>query len=178
MRKTLYILGRLLDEDIEWMISVGTRRSLAPGAPLIRQGEPADALSIVLDGRLAVEIGGQQITQLGVGEIVGEMSFVDADPPSATVRAARSSLVLCVPRDALARHLEADLGFAARFYRAVATVLSGRLRQWNARAGLEPVDPVGSDELDSGDEVDAAVLDNLHLAGARFDHILKRLAGR
>ena len=176
MRKALYILGRLDDADIEWMISVGERRSLAVGTTLIRQGEPADALSIVLDGALAIEIGGQQLTQLGTGEIVGEMSFVDADPPSATVSAVRPSLVLCVPRTALANHLDEDAAFAARFYRALAAVLSGRLREANARAGHGSA--ASDDDLDFGPQVDAAVLDTVHLAGARFDHILRRLAGR
>ena len=104
------------------------------------------------------------------------MSFVDADPPSATVRAVRPSLVLCVPRSALAQHLDEDAGFAVRFYRALAAVLSGRLREANSRLGHGPT--AADDDLDFGPTVDAAVLETVHLAGARFDHILKRLAGR
>jgi CRP-like cAMP-binding protein len=176
MRKALYILGQLLDADIEWLISGASRLPLGPGETLIRQGETADALSIVLEGSLVVVVGGQKIARLGVGEIVGEMSFVDADPPSATVRAARPSLVLRVPSAALERHLAEDAGFAARFYRAIATVLSGRLRELNARATAAPAS--SRDELDAGGDVDAAVLATVHLAGARFDLILKRLAGR
>ena len=112
------------------------------------------------------------MAQLGAGEIIGEMSFVDASPPSATVVAARPSLVLCVPRDVLAERLGQQTDFAARFYRAIATLLSGRLRGLYSRLGFAGAGPAGEPEID------AAVLDNVHLAGARFDLILQRLAGR
>jgi hypothetical protein len=88
----------------------------------------------------------------------------------------RRDASLRVPSAALERHLAEDAGFAARFYRAIATVLSGRLRELNARATAASAS--SRDELDAGGDVDAAVLANVHLAGVRFDHILKRLAGR
>jgi CRP/FNR family cyclic AMP-dependent transcriptional regulator len=171
MRKALYILGQLSDADIEWLIGVGSRRVLGDGDILISEGQAADALSIVLDGSLVVDVGGTVIAELGVGEIVGEMSFVDATPPSATVRASPTCLVLCVPRAVLSRHLEEDLGFAVRFYRALAMVLSGRVREVDARLA-------GTNAGELGAEIDMAVLDTVHLAGARFDHILQKLANR
>jgi hypothetical protein len=54
--------------------------------------------------------------------------------------------------------------------------LSDRLRSTEARlfSGGEHV-PLGEDELED-DELDPNVLDKVHLAGARFKHMLDRLA--
>jgi bacteriocin-type transport-associated protein len=179
MRKVLYILGQLSDDDIEWLMHAGNRRRIPTGTVLIREGKPVDALYIVLEGLLAITVAaldGKEVDRCGCGEIVGEMSFVDALPPSATVTAVQDSVVLSVPRATLAKHLAQDTGFAARFYRALAVFLSDRLRHTTRRAAAW-----AGGELDehstADDELDPSVLDNVHLAGARFDLILKRLMG-
>ncbi len=179
MRKVLYILGQLSDEDIEWLVANGRREAVSPGATLIQEGTPVAAVYIILDGLLAVLAGGAaetEVARLGAGEIVGEMSFVDARPPSASVRALRDSLVLAVPRSRLAARLDQDVGFAARFYRAVAIFLSDRLRNTMGRLGYRAGRPLADDVI-YDDELDDNVLDNVHLAGARFQIILQRLSG-
>ena len=178
MQKVLYILGQLSDDDIEWMIANGKRRQAQLGTVLIHEGKPIDALYIVLDGISSVSAGTRvrnEIAQLGAGEIVGEMSFVDARPPSATVAALQDSVVLSIDRSRLSAKLEQDTGFATRFYRAVAVFLSHRLRNTESRLlGYGTVQELDED-IEYEDELDLSVLDNLHLAGARFDRMLKRL---
>ena len=53
MRKVLYILGHLNDEDVEWMARAG-RRVAASGHELIRENEPSDDLYFVLEGEVTV----------------------------------------------------------------------------------------------------------------------------
>jgi bacteriocin-type transport-associated protein len=179
MRKVLYILGQLSDDDIEWMITSGAPRQLAPGAALIREGEPIEALYIVLDGALAVSAaasGDAEIARLGAGEIIGEISFVDARPPAATVTALQPSTVFALDRGRLYGKLERDPWFAARFYRSVSVFLADRLRNTVSQLGYGAA-PQRSSELEVQGELDVAVLDNVHLAGARFDRMLKRFVG-
>jgi CRP-like cAMP-binding protein len=103
------------------------------------------------------------------------MSFVDELPPSATVRALDDALVLAVPRAALSARLGADAAFAARFYRAVARLLSERLRASNRlRAG--ETSPHLDETRQQSDELDVAGLDTVYLAGQRFERILRRLS--
>ena len=52
------------------------------------------------------------IAILGPGEIVGEMSFVDARPPSATVKALEDSTVFSLSKPRLNAKLAADPGFS------------------------------------------------------------------
>ncbi|MDX2096573.1 MAG: cyclic nucleotide-binding domain-containing protein [Leptolyngbyaceae cyanobacterium bins.59] len=179
MQKVLFILGELNDEDIDWMVDIAARDEIPAGRVLIEEGKPIDALYIVLDGTLIVSVEaleGKEVARLSTGEVVGEMSFVDARPPSATVKAVEDSLVLSIPRQQLAIKLQQDMGFASRFYRALAIFLSDRLRGTVSRLGYGKD---GSLEGGTGRETDLNphVRENLILAGARFDWLLRRLRG-
>lgn len=177
MRKVLFILGELSDLDVDWMTAHGTKRAVGSGTLLIEERAEIDAMYVVLDGRFSVWIGSrdrQELAQLGAGELLGEMSFIDSRPAVASVEALEDSIVLSIPRGDLERKLKEDSGFAARFYRALAVFLSSRLR--STVVGLGYGRPVLSGE-DEGDDLDPMILDTLHLAGARFDRMLKRLMG-
>src|SRR5271170_63681 len=136
MRKALFILGQLNDADVQWLAQNGTRRRLANGEVIIRAGHPVDALFITLDGALLVALpDGQEVARLSTGEIVGEIAFVDSALPSATVSARSDATVLEVKKTLLQSRLLADVGFAARFYRALAIFLADRLRATTRRLG-------------------------------------------
>jgi len=176
MKKVLYLLGQLDDRDVEWMIRTGRRERLAAGTTLIREGQPITALYVVLDGTVAIlteAAGGAAIAQLGTGEVLGEISFVDGRPPSATARAATEAVVLAIPRAAVTNRLAGEVDFAARFYRALAMFLADRLRQSNRMLGFGQA---ASQRLaEEADEMNPEVLDQVHLAGQRFHEVLQRL---
>ncbi len=174
MRKALYILGILDDADASWLATAGKPRSIRAGAAIIEQGVPVDSIFILIDGQLQVYRGSVEIARLLAGEIVGEISFVDSRPPSASVKAAVDSRVLAVPKAALNSKLQKDLGFASRFYLSVATFLAVRLREANARMSTGKSGSAAEDDLD---ELPPDMLENIALASARFDMIVKRLAG-
>jgi CRP/FNR family cyclic AMP-dependent transcriptional regulator len=137
MRKGLFILGMLDDSDIDWMIATGKRQKIPAVTTLIEEGQNIDYVYIVVDGAFAVRVsalGGKEIAQLRAGEIIGEMSFVDSRPPSASVVALEDSLVLSIPKTSLNERL-GDPWFAARFYRSLAVFLANRLRNTVARLG-------------------------------------------
>jgi bacteriocin-type transport-associated protein len=176
MRKALFFLGILDDSDMSWMISEGRKREIPAGTVLIREGTATDSLFIVLEGKLVVSTigtGDKIIAQLMCGEIVGEMSFVDSRPPSASVRATEASSVLSISRQLLSRKLELDNAFAARFYRALAVFLSDRLRSTVGLLGYGGNQPLADREY--ADEIDPDTLDKISLAGARFDLLQRKL---
>jgi len=101
MSKVLVILGELSDRDIDWMLANGKRTQVQAGTILITEGEPLDALYIVLDGTLSISVsslGDKEIGKIICGEVLGEMSFVDGRLPSATVTAIEECLMLSIPR--------------------------------------------------------------------------------
>jgi CRP/FNR family transcriptional regulator, cyclic AMP receptor protein len=184
MKKALYMLAEFSDRDFDWLLSAGKRKKVTADSVLIKQGEPTDALYLVLAGALVVtageaseagseagsETGSDPIAQLGPGEIAGEMSFVDARPPSATVKAAEDSLIWVIPRSKLAAKLLQDSEFASHFYQAIAVFLSDRLR-----AALTQLGYAKAQFSDIEQEVDPQIIDNLDLAKARLDWLLNQL---
>ena len=177
MRKVLYILGQLTDREVEWLAANGTRRTVPVGQALITQGKPLESVFFLLSGELSVTVDRiGEIARLKSGEIVGEMSLIDASPPSATVTALSESKVLDISKRKLNEKMSVDLEFSAHFYKAIAIFLSDRLRKTIKHLGYgEPV-AMDDDSLQP-DELDENVLDNVFLAGGRFDRMLKKLMG-
>lgn len=176
MKKVFFLLGELDDDDIDWMISTGRREEIVAGTVLIQEGEAIDTLHILLEGTLAVSVAaleGKTIARLTSGAVVGEMSFADARPPSATVQAVENSLVLSIPRHQLVEKLKKDEGFASRFYRAIAIFLSTRLRGTVRYLGYAKGQLLNEDS--GSDDLSPEMLDNMPLAKARFDWLLRRL---
>lgn len=77
-----------------------TLRSVRRGDILMRQGDQADALFIVVSGRFSVHLDGTQtpVTEIGAGQPVGEIAFLTGGTRTATVTAMRDSLVLALSR--------------------------------------------------------------------------------
>jgi len=174
MRKVLYILGQMTDQDVEWLGKTGDRRSVPKGTAVIQQGKATGRMMILLDGMMSVEVAGLgKVAELHCGDIVGEMSFVDSRPPAATVLATSDCVVLDLSHDDVAHKLEQDVGFSARFNRALARFLSDRLRA--TLAHFQPKSGGGRFEEEAEGELCIDLLDDVHMAGARFDRMLKKL---
>jgi CRP/FNR family transcriptional regulator, cyclic AMP receptor protein len=175
LRKVLYILGQLSDADVDWMARTGKRIKHVRGTQLIKFGVRLDQVFLVLDGELSIQTNkGFELAKVRSGEILGEMSLVDSRPPSASVVVVQDAFVLTLEKSAIQEKLDTDLGFASRFYRSIAIFLSERMRSTVGRMGYG--DEADEDPADE-DELDANVLDNVHLAGARFERLLQKLMG-
>jgi predicted acylesterase/phospholipase RssA/CRP-like cAMP-binding protein len=102
-----------LEPELQWM-------TLAAGEYLFRQGDPADCLYLVVNGRLRVlseqADGTEQVLgELGRGECVGEFGLLTDEPRAATVRPLRDSELIRVSKTVvdrlLERHPRSMLGF-------------------------------------------------------------------
>jgi CRP/FNR family transcriptional regulator, cyclic AMP receptor protein len=177
MRKVLYIFGLLTDADVEWIARTGVRRRVREGEILIQEGRPVESVIFLLEGEFLVtaEAAGE-VARLGVGEIVGEMSFVDSSPPSATVTAVGERLALFLDKDVIACKLETDVAFGYRFFRALAIFMADRLRGTVRRMGYGTVQDLSIQTV-AKDELDLGILDTVSMAGDRFDRMLKTLVG-
>lgn len=164
MRKALYILGDLAEEDVVFLAKSGSIVELAPGDPLVRAGTPLDALYFLTRGSMEVRLAnGSIVARLGVGDVVGEMSFVEKRPPDTDVFASEPCRLLAVPRAALDEALASNDAFAGRFFKALATFLSDRLRSLTADVAGSGAHP---------DELDERLLDIVHVAGDRMTRLI------
>lgn len=106
---------------------------LMPNEYLLREGEESTEMYYLQSGTLAVfKRKGDQEHQIGTiiaGELVGEMSFLDKNPRSASVRAMNDCVLVVVPLDKLEHTLES----MPKWFSALLHTLTDRLRKANAR---------------------------------------------
>jgi len=118
----------MLAAELEWL-------GLPGGRELFREGDPGDALFVVVAGRLGVvtaDAEGHQtiINQIGAGETVGEMALVSGEPRSATIIAMRDTELLRLEKPAFER-LTNDNPGVLRF---ITKLLVRRLHQMSHRS--------------------------------------------
>jgi hypothetical protein len=88
------------------------------------------------------------------------------------VTALSDAQVGLVSRSLLTARLKEDVGFASRFYRAVAMFLADRLRTTLGTFGTGALEL--DEEIEDADEVAPHLLDNISLAGTRFSEMQRR----
>ncbi len=178
MKKVLYILGLLGDEDVDWLVSAGTRTRFPPGDALIREGVGNEALFLMISGTAGVEAAGKQLGTVGAGEVLGEISLLDSRPPTATVRAKDEVIALKVPFASLRGKMDSDTKFASRFYKALGMFLAQRMRSVTLLATGHKLEDGLADDVELPDEIDPEMLEEVTLAGARFRMLIDRLKSR
>ena len=109
---------------LEPLLARGEEVTFIDGETVMRLGEPADALYLVLEGAVRVERPGR-LTQIVPGELVGEIQVLAGGPRTANVHAEGAVRLLRVPREAVIAALEAD----ARAAMGLIEVLATRFRE-------------------------------------------------
>ena len=95
------------------------------GTMLTRVGEPGEEFFFILDGSAIVDVTRRKRLKMGPGEFFGEMSLLDGEPRSATVRAETDMRLLVILR----RNFQSLLSEVPELTRSILVVLSRRLRE-------------------------------------------------
>lgn len=111
------------------LASRGRLRRFPRGRTLLNEGERADRVALVRRGRVKIsslsDSGDEFLLAVrGPGDLLGEMSAIDGDPPSATVTALEPVEALIVPAAEFKAFLESNASIALHLL----TMLSRRLR--------------------------------------------------
>jgi EmrB/QacA subfamily drug resistance transporter len=94
-------------ETLERMAARAGAVHVRAGDFLFREGDEAQAVFVLVSGRLDVELGGEHLRTLGPGSVVGELALLADSTRSASILARRDSRLLEVTRtdfDELLRH--------------------------------------------------------------------------
>jgi bacteriocin-type transport-associated protein len=187
LRKVLMVFATLSDSDVSWMLAHGMAEKIPSGTTLIEQDKSVPAVYLLLDGVLGIYIDTDndgpapeiEVAKRVKGDIFGEMSFVDGGLASATVRALEPSWVLAIPQATLTAKLQADSGFASRFYRAIVQILSSRCQDLLIRGSSAALNGdhvnVLSTDIEVEDELNLDVLEGTAIAATRFDWLIQQL---
>lgn len=81
-------------------------RSFGPGEIVFHQGDPGDALFVVVEGRVKVFVTSPRgetmvLAVLGPNDAFGELSVLDGEPRSASVQALEESRLMSISREAV-----------------------------------------------------------------------------
>ncbi len=117
-------------DSVEWLLETCPISHLASGETLLDPAMENRAVYLILGGSLSVRLVGKEafeVTQLGPGDCVGEVSMVDDQRPSARVDATADTRVLVLRRAALWSLINSSHGFAFNLLH----ILAGRMRDDN-----------------------------------------------
>ena len=128
--KGIELFAAVPSEDLVEIAAITTEVAAEESEEVFREGDRGDALYLVVEGSVRVERGDRTLAVLGVRDVFGEMSLLDADPRSATAVAASSLTLLRIGRDEFTAVLRERPEVAA----GVLRVLSRRLRAANLSA--------------------------------------------
>ncbi len=105
--------------------------NLAPGDTLFKEGDPGDAMFVLLEGAMEVVVGDKVVDHSTRGAIVGEMALIDQSPRGATVVAREPSRLAKIDQRRFLHLIQLNPFFATH----VMKVLADRLRQMNQLLG-------------------------------------------
>jgi CRP-like cAMP-binding protein len=118
--------------QLEALLGTARRRVYQPGDTLIAQGRPQRSILVLRTGtgRVYHDYMGHRVPVNDVvpGEVLGEVSFLDGAPASASVVAVDRVEADVLDGETIDRMLEERPEFAGAFYRALALALARRLR--------------------------------------------------
>ena len=128
----------LTDAEMKRLTEYLSFVSLTPDSEVIAQDEQGDYLLIVLEGTIAVDRvqpwgGRARLGEARVGDLLGEMSLLDAGTRFSSCRTLTPCVVAVLEANALDRMMKDDPRLAAVLLAALARRLSLRLRQASAR---------------------------------------------
>ena len=135
--------------SLEALALVGSVVDLDPGEIIIQEGQPVTDLYVVIHGELEVFLPktGSRLTRIRVaraapGDCIGEYSFVDRNPASASVAAKSAAEVFRISHAEFQRKLDGDPEIGGNVYRNLLRLLVARLREDNQLLDLfRPVAP-------------------------------------
>jgi diguanylate cyclase (GGDEF)-like protein len=134
----------LTPEQRDLLLDSATEQTFTAGHVLIRESDPPDRLFVILSGRVRVlEVATDSpveliVGELGVGEILGELSVLRNQPRSATVVAIERTHCLVIPQTEFLRVLQNSAELAVSLLR----MLAGRLYETDRRLSRFAPDPV------------------------------------
>jgi CRP-like cAMP-binding protein len=86
-----------MSDDIDFSILVGSQvpsRSFKAGETIFKEGDAANELYVIKDGRVGIQTGNRLLDTLDTHTIFGEMALVDSAPRSAAAIAVTDATVV------------------------------------------------------------------------------------
>ncbi|TMA74859.1 MAG: cyclic nucleotide-binding domain-containing protein [Deltaproteobacteria bacterium] len=128
--KSIDLFRALPSEELAQIAEIAEEQPLAAGDQVFAQGEPGDALYLIVEGKVKVHQGNKELVRLGERDVFGEMAVLDSEPRSASVTAVEDAVLLKIGRD----DFRDILGERPEIAMGVMKVLTRRLRETSRKS--------------------------------------------
>jgi CRP/FNR family cyclic AMP-dependent transcriptional regulator len=137
--RRIKILADLNDAQLSHLSDFMELQRIPQWATVVRQGEPGDAMFLILEGELRarVMVGDHEtiLSTLSSGDFFGDIALFDQGPRSADVIANVDSTVLRISSISFERLAKEAPALATPFLRATSRTLASRIRANNKKLG-------------------------------------------
>ncbi len=133
--KGIRLLKGFSDSELADIIKLGSSTIYEPHTNIVIEGELSWGLYIILDGMVGIfktnKLTGQSydIGSLRSGSSFGEMSLVDENPRSATVRALTETAAFFIPKDNFTSFIDQSSDLKVKFFSSCVKTLVLMLRE-------------------------------------------------
>jgi CRP-like cAMP-binding protein len=133
--KEIKLLKSFSDSELQHLIQLGTSASYEPHTNVIIEGELSWGLYLILDGTVGIlkmnklTSNAYDVGQLRSGNFFGEMSLIDENPRSATIRTLTNTELFYISKDTFIEFLDRSPDLKLRFYTNCVSNLVVRLRE-------------------------------------------------
>jgi CRP/FNR family transcriptional regulator, cyclic AMP receptor protein len=135
--RRIKVFAGLSDDQLSRFLEYMELREVKQFSTVVRQGEPGDAMFLILQGdvRVRVMIQGKEtlLASLSTGDFFGEISLFDHGPRSADVVANEDAVLLRIPAGSFQKMVQEAPDLAAPFLLAMGKTLTARIRADNKR---------------------------------------------
>ena len=105
----------------------------AAGKTVFTEGDPGDAVYVVLEGKVELRVRGRLVETVGPGGIIGEMALIEHAPRVATATAREDSNLLPISEQRFMTMIQKTPHFALQIMK----VMAARLRRMNSKIGAK-----------------------------------------
>jgi CRP/FNR family transcriptional regulator, cyclic AMP receptor protein len=97
--KSIDLFSQIPGEDLSQIAQITDEVQFDEGDEVFREGDPGDTLYFVIDGKVRIHTGGDEIAVIGERQVFGEMTLLDSEPRSASASAITDLTLLKIHRD-------------------------------------------------------------------------------
>jgi CRP/FNR family transcriptional regulator len=130
--RNISLFKEMDDRELDVVTRRVFEKDYKKGATLFVEGMPGEVLYIVTEGSVEIskrsKDGDTQLGLIGPGDIVGEMSLIDAGPRSASGRTGADSKLIVITKKSFGEILDSDPKIAAKILMALLKIINKRLR--------------------------------------------------
>ena len=132
-----YLLRGATMGDIEAIQNISEVKTFEGGELIVDADDRSQDIMIVVKGRARVETReGDLIDELRIGDMLGEINFLDGKGRTAKATAAGQASVLIIPATRLRELMKANPGLEVTILRNAALALCQRIREANQQVSL------------------------------------------